>query len=435
MLTFPPGFLWAAATAPQQVEGQNFNSDWSAWEQLPGKIKNNDSSRVACDWWGGRWREDMDRAKTLGMNAQRIGIEWARLEPQQGQRDAAAWARYREMITGIRERGMEPFVTLHHFTSPKWVGERGGFENPDIAHWMASYAERAVRELGDLVTFWITLNEPNVYAAQCYLRGLWLAQKTDFVAMLNVLKNEVRAHAAMYHAIKRVSPDSQVGYSNHWRMFDPCNSNSPLDRFMSAARRRVLNELFFVAVQDGVLEFPLGLNTSIPEAKGTQDYLGVNYYYQEYTAFDLSNSRDVFATGVYDPDVKRLQHYFDQCGNLDAEAFRRVLVGMKKYNKPIYVTENGFVETDRDDQTRYMVTHLQGLHQAIQQGADVRGYFWWALLDNYEWSEGYTPRFGLYHTDFETQARELRTSGKVYEQIVRANGIPDELVAQYPKKN
>lgn len=432
MLQFPAGFLWAAATAGQQVEGQNLNTDWSEWEQLPGKIKNNDSSRVACDWWGGRWREDLDRAQALGMNAQRIGIEWARLEPQPGQWDAQAAARYREIIAGIRERGMEPFVTLHHFTSPKWVAERGGFENPQVAQWAARYADRAAQEFQDLVTFWITLNEPNVYAYQCYLNGVWLAQKHDPLAMLKVLRNEISAHAAMYHAIKRVSPASMVGYSHHWRIFDPLNAKSPLDRFMAGARKRVINDLFFTAVQDGVLEFPLALNASIPEAKGTQDYLGVNYYYQEFTAFDLSKPGDVFARSVYDPDVKRLQHYFEGCGNLDAEAFRRVLVGLKKYNNPIYITENGFVATDRDDQLRYMVTHLQAVHRAIEQGVDVRGYFWWSLLDNFEWSEGYTPRFGLYRTDFETQARELREAGKLYAEIVRANGIPNELVARYP---
>ncbi|MCC7162584.1 MAG: glycoside hydrolase family 1 protein [Anaerolineae bacterium] len=435
MLLFPPDFLWAAATAGQQVEGHNFNSDWSEWEQLPGKIKNNDSSRIACDWWGGRWREDLDRAQALGMIVQRIGIEWARLEPQPGQWDAQAAARYREMIAGIRERGMEPFVTLHHFTSPKWVAERGGFENPEVAQWAAKYAERAAQEFQDLVTFWITINEPNVYAAQCYFLGLWLAQKKDPLLMFRVLKNEIHAHATMYHAIKRVQPAAQVGYSHHWRVLEPLNAGSPLDRLVTGLYTRVFNEVFFTAIEEGVLRFPLGLGGAIPKVKGTQDYIGVNYYYQENVAFDITRPGDIFGRRVVGPDVERLHRYFEGAGHLDPGALYRLLLRMKEYNKPIYITENGFVATDRDDQVRYMVTHLQAVHRAIREGADVRGYFWWSLLDNFEWSEGYTPRFGLYHTDFETQTRTLRDAGRVYEQIVRANGIPDELVEQYPIKN
>lgn len=432
MDSFPPNFFWAAAAAPQQVEGQNFNSDWSAWEQLPGKIKNGENSRVACEWWGkGRWREDFDRAKNLGLNAQRIGIEWARLEPRQGEWDTEAAANYREMITGLRERGLEPFVTLHHFTSPQWVAERGGFENPQISEWMARYAERAAREFGDLTNFWITLNEPNVYAYQCYLKGVWLAQKKDFFAMLRVMKNEVRAHAAMYHAVKRVKPDAQVGYSHHWRVFEPYHANAPLDRLMAGLRTRIFDDVIFTAIQEGVFEPPLGLNESIPEARGTQDFLGVNYYYQEYTAFDPSNTADVFARSVYDESIKRLESYFEGVGNLHADALLATLLRLGKYHKPIYITENGFVETDRDDQTRYLVTHLDAVNQAMQQGVDVRGYFWWSLLDNFEWSEGYTPRFGLYHTNFETQARTLKKAGEVYAEIVRANGISDTLLQEY----
>lgn len=429
---FPPNFLWAAATAPQHVEGQNFNSDWSAWEQLPGKIRNGDHSRVACDWWGGgRWRQDFDRAQALGMNAQRIGIEWARLEPRPGEWDAHATARYREMIVGLRERGMEPFVTLHHFTSPQWVAERGGFENPASAQWIGHYAERAAREFGDLVNYWITINEPNVYALQCYLRGLWLAQKKDLGAFLRVMKNLILAHAAMYHAIKRITPDAQVGYSHHWRVFDPFNPRSPLDRFMAGLRTRVLGNVFFTAVEEGVLKLPLGLNQSLPEARNTQDYLGVNYYYQEHTAFDLIRGTEVLARSVVDANVKRLQQYFPDAGNLRPGALRDTLIRLSKYKKPIYVTENGFVETDRDDQTRYLVGHILAVHQAVQQGADVRGYFCWSLLDNYEWSEGYTPRFGLYRTDFTTQSRTLKPAGEIYQQIVRANGIPEELLKEY----
>lgn len=430
-LSFPPSFLWGTATAAQQVEGQNLNSDWTRWEQLPGKIKHGDSSAVACDWWGGRWREDFDRAQALGMNAQRISIEWARAEPARGKWDKSALAHYRELIRGLRERGMEPFVTLHHFTSPQWVAERGGFENPEVAHWAAQWANTAASELGDLVQYWFTLNEPNVYAYQCYLAGLWLAQKKEITAYFRVTANLVRAHAAMYHAIKRVRADAQVGFAQHWRAFEPYHPNSPLDRLAAGLRARLLNELFVSAVQEGRLVFPLGLNQSLPEAQGTMDFLGVNYYYQEYTAFDALNAAQVFGRSVYDANVERLKQFYEETGNLHADAFGRLLERLGQERLPMLISENGLYETDRDDQTRYLVSHLQAVHTAIQKGADVRGYFWWSLLDNFEWSEGYTPRFGLYRLDRATQARTLKPVGEVYGEVVRGNAIPDRLLEKY----
>ncbi len=434
-LSFPPHFLWGAATAAQQVEGQNFNSDWSAWEQLPGKIKHGDSSRLACDWWGGRWREDFDRARALGMNAQRISIEWARVEPVEGEWDGAALARYREMIEGLIARGMEPFVTLHHFTLPQWVANRGGFENPRCPPWLARWANRAVSELGDRVRYWITLNEPNVYALQCYLRGVWLAQEKDLAAYLRVTANLIRSHAAMYHAIKRVQPEAQVSYAHHWRLFEPYRPASPLDRLAAALRSRILHDLCLAAITEGRLIPPLGWNQSIPEARGTQDYIAVNYYFQEYTAFDPTATGDGFGQSVLDPDVNRLKAYLESAGNLRPDALRRLLVRLARYHMPIYITENGLVETDRDDQTRYMVTHLKAIHQAIGQGADVRGYFWWSLLDNFEWSEGYTPRFGLYRMDLPSQQRQPKPAAEVYAEMIRSNAISGTLLERYGRKD
>lgn len=434
MFAFPPNFLWGAATAAHQVEGQNFNSDWWAWEQQPGKTKNNDSSRTACDWWNGCWREDFDRARALGMNAQRISIEWARLEPRPGEWNASAFAKYREMIQGLRDRGMEPFVTLHHFTSPQWVAGRGGFENPEIAQWMARYADRAAREFGDIVNFWMTVNEANVYAYQSYMAGVWLAQKKDPRAYVNVITNLVRAHAAMFHAIKRVAPRAQVGYAQHWRAFEPLNPNSPLDRAMASFRSRMMNDLFYRTIEEGRVPLPVGFNAAIPEAYGTRDFIGVNYYYHEHTKFDLANAGEIFGSSVLNQDAPRLQQFFEATGNVNPHAFREILTILSCYKLPIYITENGLYETDRDDQTRYLVTHLRAVHAAVQAGADIRGYFWWSLLDNFEWSEGYTPRFGLYRTDYATQTRTLKPVGSVYAQIIRANGIPDELMEKYGRE-
>jgi beta-glucosidase len=263
------------------------------------------------------------------------------------------------------------------------------------------------------------------------LSGEWLAQKQDLGAMGRVMANAVRVHAAMYHAVKRVQPGAQIGLALHWRTFDPLNPRSLPDRFAAALRTRILDEFILTAVQEGRFELPFALNTNVPEAQGTLDFLGLNYYFQEYTAFDPSHTREGLSRSVFDPDVAGLVPYFATVGNVRPDALRRTLVRLGQYHMPLYITENGFFETDCDDQSPYLVSHLQATLDAIQQGADVRGYFWWTLVDNFEWSEGYTPRFGLYRCDRATQARTPKPVAEVYARIIRANGIPDELSETY----
>ncbi|NLG41128.1 MAG: glycoside hydrolase family 1 protein, partial [Chloroflexi bacterium] len=195
---FPTGFLWGTATAAHQVEGNNTNNDWWAWEQEAGRILEGNRSGKAADWWGGRWREDFDHAKDGWQNAHRFSVEWSRIQPEPDRWDEAALDRYRDMLLGLRERNMIAMITLHHFTNPQWLAEMGGWENDEVVNLFAEYVRRTVDALKAHCQLWVTLNEPNVYMNGGYLGEGFPPGKNDQKAGLQVLLNMVKAHAAAY---------------------------------------------------------------------------------------------------------------------------------------------------------------------------------------------------------------------------------------------
>lgn len=431
MLTFPSNFLWGTATAAHQVEGQNFNNTWWEWEQRPGQIRHGGSSRLACDWWGGRFEEDFDRARDLGTNTHRMSIEWSRIEPVQGVFDQAAISRYRKMLEALHARGIKPMITLVHYALPLWVEKMGGWENPNIVPLLARYAERAVRELKSLCNLWVTLNEPNGNAASGYLLGVTPPGKKSVMAAIGVLAQSVRAHAAMYKSIKNAQPDSQVGIVCNIRPFKPASADSALDKWVTSVLDRLLNKAIILSLYQGRLVFPLELGRAFPEGKDTQDFIGVNYYYLETTKFDLGRPGELFRRPMLKPETMELRKYFENVADIDPLGLEMALAEFSPLHLPIYVCENGIFDTERDIQTAYIVSHLAAVHRAIQAGADVRGYYWWTLVDNFEWNEGWDARFGLYHLDVESQTRTKRPAADIYSRIIRENGVSDDLIRSY----
>ena len=187
-LRFPSDFRWGTATAAHQVEGDPADNDWWAWEQIPGKIRDGTNAGRACEWWAGRYSEDFDLAQAMGQNALRLSVDWSRIEPREGQWDGRAIARYREILSAARTRGLEPMVTLFHFVSPTWLTQNGGWENEGAVRAFERFAARVVEELGDLVDLWCTINEPSVYGAYSYLLGLWPPERRDFAATFRVIR-------------------------------------------------------------------------------------------------------------------------------------------------------------------------------------------------------------------------------------------------------
>jgi beta-glucosidase len=426
--------LWGTATSAHQVEGGNTNNDWWAWEQVPGHIKNGDTSAVACDWWRGeKYREDFDLARTLNQNAHRLSVEWSRIEPRENEWSAEAFAFYRRVLSALCERGMTPLVTLHHFTNPLWLRAQGAWETPAVVSYFERFVSRVVQELGDLCDFWVTINEPIIMIMPTYILGKWVPGKKDFVLAMRVLKNVLRAHAVAYHAIHRVQPKARVGLAHNLLPLTPAHPNSALNRLAVRMQDFLYNRMFLRALKDGVLRFPLSIGERVPEAVGTQDYIGLNFYFSRRVALDWSQPGMLFARtlparpwGVsYDDE---LLDWFGK-GDIDPDAFYRTVKWLAEYapGVPIYITENGICDRNDEVRPRYLVAHLLALHRAIQEGAPVKGYFHWTLVDNFEWSEGYSLQFGLIANDLATQTRTLKPSAMLYAQIARENVLVEAM--------
>jgi beta-glucosidase len=437
MLKFPDGFLWGAATAAHQVEGGNSNNDWWDWEQTPGHIRNNDKSTVACDWWQGeRYRQDFDLAKQYNHNAHRLSVEWSRIEPRQGEWNADAIAYYRRVLSALRERNIKPLVTLHHFSNPMWLVARGAWETEAVVPLFERFATKVVQELGDLCDFWVTINEPIVYAYASYVDGNWPPGKRDLGLAMKVLRNVLRGHAAAYHAIHRVQPNAQVGIAHNIRPLKPHNPQSWLNRQIAALQHRSFNQVVLMALQDGQLRFPLGRG-KIPELVDTQDWIGLNFYFSNRFKVDFTNPLQLFGRqmptkpwGVSFED--KLKTWFGY-SDLDPEALHDTAQWMSTFGKPIYVTENGICDAIDEIRPHYLISHLEQIHRAIQGGVPIKGYFYWSLTDNFEWIEGYDLCFGLIAVDFATQQRTPRPSAELYARIAKENGITDEMIEKYER--
>lgn len=412
---FPQDFLWGSATAAHQVEGNNDRSDWWDWE-LAGRCVGGQRSGLACDHYR-RFRDDFALLRQLHQNAHRLSVEWARIEPRPGEFDREQLDHYRAVLETLRKLGIEPVVTLHHFTNPRWLRARAGWASPEVVGLFERYVDRVVEALGDLVRYWVTINEPNVYASQGYVLGVWPPGVRNPLAAFRVLNHMVRAHGRAYQVIHRRHPDARVGVAHHLRPVETLRSRR-LDRWVAGVRDAVFNRAFARALVDGVVRFPIGRGQVVPEARDSQDFFGLNYYTRDVVTFSIRHPHKLFGHEV-PPDGPVTGFGWE----IHPAGFERVVVEAASYGKPVLVTENGV--SDREDELRpgYLVSHLLALARAMECGASVLGYLHWSSLDNFEWLEGFTQRFGLIAVDFRTQARRVKPSGDLYAEICRTGQI------------
>jgi beta-glucosidase len=420
---FPRGFLWGTATAAHQVEGNNTNNNWWKWEQ---EGHTNGKSGLACDWWGGRWKEDFDRAAEGGQNAHRMSIEWSRIQPMPDRWDEEALERYREMLRGLQQRGLTPLVTLHHFTDPLWLGEAGGWEDEGTPGKFGAFVRKAVRALKEYVSTWVTINEPNIYAYSGYAGGQFPPGKNDTNLAFRVMSNLVRGHAEAYRAIHEAQPEARVGLAINYRSMSPA-SWSPLDHWVARVQARIFNDLFPRAAMDGKAKF-LFKSVYIPEAARTQDFLGINYYSRDYVSFDLRQAGELFGRRSYVKDADLSSTGF--IAN-EPEGFYQALKWGLQFNIPILVTENGVEDAEDRMRPRYLAQHIHQMWRAVNFNWPIKGYFHWTLVDNFEWERSWTQRFGLWALDTETQQRTKRRSADLYAEICRENGLSSEMVQKY----
>lgn len=435
-LYFPKGFKWGCATSAYQTEGDNSNSDWWAWEQGEGHIAGGQKSGRACDWWGDGFQFDADWMARLNNNAHRLGVEWSRIEPGEGQFDEAAIERYRSMLQSLRERGIEPMVTLHHFSNPLWIAERGGWENADILPLFERFVTKVVESLKDLCAVWITVNEPSIYSVLGYLdtgsagerhQTTFPPGKNDLDLVFAVLENMLLGHAGAYHTIHRLQPEAQVGIAHNVQWLEPLNPRSLLDRWVLGRQDYFVNRGVIEAVMLGRIPHKIG-SRSVRALRDSIDFIGLNYYSRELVAFDRTSPQTLFGRRLQNPNGEISDGHY---GEVYPRGLYHILRRLKRYDKPIYITENGLPDRDDDRRPAFLVNHLKQVWRAVNENVPVKGYYHWTLTDNFEWAEGWNLRFGLVELDPETQGRALRKSGELYAEICSANQIDTDMVRRY----
>jgi beta-glucosidase len=433
MIRFPAGFLWGAATSAHQVEGDNRNNDWWRFEQIPGRIAHGDRSGVACRHYE-RFDSDFALAEADGHTAHRLSLEWSRIEPARGRIDAIAVAHYHEVLASLMRRRLVPIVTLLHFTIPAWVEDLGGWENRETIDHFARFVAFCAREYGGEIDWWCTVNEPEVMGFHGWSEGTWPPAKHDDSLALAVIANLLEAHARAYrilHEEDRLDADGDgravlASFAKNRPELVPENPWSPFDQLRAHFEHRVFNEAVEQAVATGDIALSIpgatSVRRSVPELKRSLDYYGLNYY----TRYQVR----MFARDVH--VAKRGASVTDLAWEIYPQGFEDALVRVGRLGVPILVTENGFADARDAVRPRALVTHLIHLARAIERGVTVAGYLHWSLIDNFEWADGYAPRFGLYAVDFadpELPRRRTR-SAELYSRIVRANAIDNELAAE-----
>lgn len=416
--TLKASLLLGSATAATQIEGGDENNNWARFAK-EGKV-NDGSTPVTADDHYNRFREDVDLMAEMGLEIYRFGIEWSRIEPSRGEYSEEAIAHYREEISYMIEKGIRPLLTIHHFTNPLWFEDMGAFENKEAPEIFLSLTKKVVESFGDLVSEYITINEPNVYATQSLLWGYWPPEKKSFGSLLCALANMVKAHVIAYNYIheKRAEmgySDTKVSFANHLRVFEPKNPKNPFHRIAARLSEYLFQGALTDAMMTGRRRFPLPRRRGVKKGK-YYDFIGINYY----TRSTVSGLADGVREGCFRND-------------LGWEIYHEGLIELsgklaKKYGGEVYVTENGTCDNTDAFRARFIYDQLELISRVDNP---ITRYYHWSFLDNFEWREGERERFGLVHIDYKTQTRTVKESGKLYSAIIRDGGVTDEVYNEY----
>jgi beta-glucosidase len=394
-------FLWGTATAAHQVEGGNIHNDWWRFEQEPGRIAGGDRSGAAADHWN-RVAHDVGLMTALGANAYRFSVEWSRVEPTEGRWDDAAWDHYVDEVAQLRAAGVVPMATLLHFTLPAWLADRGGLLATDFPDVFARFAAEAATRLSD-VRWWVTINEPNVVMVLGYVEGVFPPAVRDPRLAVRAAVAQLRGHGAASVAVRRVLPDARIGLAHHLADLQPKNPANPVDRLVTGQSAQLFNWAFQDAVTHGRIRlrtagFP-SVDVEAPELLGSTDFFGLNYYNRYLISFAPRTPAKV--AWEYGDGPKTDMGY-----EVYPAGFERVLrAAWERYRLPVVVTENGVADNSEWVRPAALKWHVEAMRAAMAAGVPVLGYFYWSLLDNFEWAEGYAKRFGLYRVDYATQER------------------------------
>ncbi len=458
-LSFGKHFVWGAATAAHQIEGSNTLNDMWAWEQLGHTAE---KSGMADDSWD-LYATDSRLTAQAGLGAYRMSIEWSRLEPTQGAWDSAAEAHYRAVLDDLASHGIRPMVTLHHFTNPLWVDDPNpghpaqvldSWRDPRTPQAFADFARRAAATFGDRVDLWVTINEPMPYTLGAYVAGKFPPGESNFdltqTVLPEIVPNLVAAHALAAQAIREadtIDADGDgiaawVGIAQNVTPVDPAH---PSDAGPAARWDAFYNHLFPGAAVTGNYDVNLTGQGEIshPEWVSSLDFIGVNYYtsVKVASAMAMDPVEGIPCIGALQAAGFPLSGFgcpdptnpVDDNGNEQIpDGLRRAVLDIwQRYNLPIFITENGVATTDDAMREKHLVTHLKALHEAIAAGADVRGYFYWSLMDNYEWGS-FAPKFGLNHVDYANDfARSPTAAVSIMQRTTKGSELLNSDFAKY----
>lgn len=396
---FPSDFVWGSGISAHQVEGGNDRNDWWDFEQA-GHVAGGQASGRATDHYH-RYAEDFALAADLGHQALKISIEWSRVEPERGVYDPAAIAHYVDVVRALRAVGITPYVVLHHFTNPRWLGEYGWWTSPRAVEFFGAYVLEVVRALSPWVDHWITINEPMLLASAGYAFGVWPPQQRGFRNGMRVARNLVHAHRVAYETIHEEGGICRVGPAVNVTAFKQPKHASLRDRLLGGPLDWLANYYFIDRVRD------------------RSDFIGVQYYSRATVQQLLAGDPLAVPRGM-----RRLPRS-DMGWEIYPKGLYYTVRDMhRRCGLPVIVTENGIADADDARRARFIRDHLVWLHRAMEEGADVRGYLHWALTDNFEWAEGFAPRFGLVGIDYDSLERTVRPSARFYEEICRSGQVP-----------
>ncbi len=408
--SLPPEFQLGVATSATQIEGGELQHSWTRHAEH-GHIKDNSTPVRACDHWN-RVKQDTGLLRELGVNSYRLGIEWARVQPERGRFDEQALARYRDEIQLLVDSGILPMVTLHHFTNPLWFEDAGGFTAKDAPDTFAAYVEAVVKAVGDLVPQWITINEPNVYLVNGYLFGIWPPAKKSMRELRKAARGLTVASQLAAEVIRSGRSaegfrNAEIGVAHHLRVFEPLPGR--LSALTCRRVEREFQERFVDSMSEGM------------------DFLGVNYYTRERIGFSARPGEGF---------IRRAESENGARTDLGWEIYPTGLSTLlrryaKRTSLPVIITENGAADAGDHFRARFIYDHLRELHLLMEEGMQIGGYFHWTLMDNFEWLEGESARFGLYECNFETQQRRIRASGEFFQDLCAAGGVTHEMISRY----
>lgn len=412
---FPRGFFWGASTSSYQVEGGN-HTQWTVWELAhAAELARSAQDRYAWlpnwheiaaqatrpqNYVSGRavehykyYRDDFVLAKSLNLNAFRFGIEWARVEPKEGKWDEAAWEHYRVYVKELRRQGLEPFLNIWHWTMPVWFTEKGGFEKRKNLVYFKRYVTKIMEELGNDVRYILTINEPNVYAGASYIERRWPPQEFNPLKMIQVFYNLAKAHRIAYKVIKRHYPAIQVGVATQLGNIQAKRPHNIIDQVVTKWMRYSWNWWYLNRI------------------RRYQDFVGFNYYFTDY----------YYRTKRENPTVP----LNDMGWYMEPEGLYALLIRVAThYKKPIIITENGLADAKDQHRQWWLEETILAIERALSEGVQVHGYFHWSLLDNFEWADGWWPKFGLVEVNRRTFKRTPRPSALWYAEKIEQIEAP-----------